>query len=56
MSDGKEPVFLVLKLIIAALLEMLCLGLYVSAKLLLCPNSLQADFPASCGLVISSRH
>lgn len=39
MSDRKESVFLVLKVSIATLLEILCLGACISAKLLLCPNS-----------------
>lgn len=39
VSDGKEPVFLALKVTIATLLGILCLGVHISAKLLPCPNS-----------------
>lgn len=38
-SDGKQPVFLVLKVTIATLLEILCEGAHISAKLLPCPVS-----------------
>lgn len=39
VSDGKEPVFLALKVTIATLLGILCLGVHISAKLPPCPNS-----------------